>query len=634
MRKVLFTRLIFPCLGFLLFFFTPLASAETTLSVSLSANPTSGNVPLTNVSLTAVVSGTATGDIKYKFDCNNDGAYEGVYTTALNPFTASNICNYSYVGSYVARVTAERNGLTSSATQVLNVFPASVTGTLFVTLSSNPVSGVAPLYNVSLTANVSGSASGSISYAFDCTDNGIFERTFTSSQTTFDVPGACGFYLPGNYTARVRVSRGGLTAENTASIIVNAQTSVSSPSLSVFLTANPSSGSAPLNGVSLTASVVGTATGDVTYRFDCLNDGVYEVVSTSSLTAYTAVSACNYSSQGTYLARVRAERGGYAVENTTNIYVSTTYNNPPVANAGSYKDVFQKNSVVLDGSGYSPLGLPVTYYWSCSGGALSNPLIVNPTLYAPAVSSDTSYLCTLIVSDSRNISSMDSMIVNVKTSLYTYPPYTNQTFSVSKTVQNLSDGTAFLDTVSAAPNDVLTFSIEIVAGQNYVNNIILKDNLPSYLSYLGDLRIDNNLILGDISYLNIGSMYQGQRKVVTYKAMVKGNDSFSFGTTPVINTALVLSDNYSNSDSATVNVLKRGVLGATTVSTGISSNILKNILLPLGLAAILVFIFRNKIVFLEEIIDRRKERIQDYKTNKDLKKRIIEIKEKEGGILS
>lgn len=73
------------------------------------------------------------------------------------------------------------------------------------------------------------------------------------------------------------------------------------------LTANPWSGTAPLNGVDLTLTPSGTVTNN-TYRyyFDCTNDGSWELTidlgGASGYLGYTAVDLCNYTSGGSYIA--------------------------------------------------------------------------------------------------------------------------------------------------------------------------------------------------------------------------------------------------------------------------------------------------------------------------------------------
>lgn len=98
---------------------------------------------------------------------------------------------------------------------------------------------------------------------------------------------------------------------------------VSSAVINVNLSASPSSGCVPLNNVSLTAYVSGTISGDITYYFDCTSDGIWDRVYTSSNTSYTASNICNFSSVGTFSAKVKVTSGNVSAENTTSINVSS-----------------------------------------------------------------------------------------------------------------------------------------------------------------------------------------------------------------------------------------------------------------------------------------------------------------------
>jgi len=116
------------------------------LSVSLSANPINGNIPLNDVDLIANVGGTVTGDANYTFYC--DRADDGIDITpdwdakydnsSENPKTAIDICDYTLGGNYAAKVIVERNSLvaqdkiTISATDPLNHSPVAI-------ISCNPV---------------------------------------------------------------------------------------------------------------------------------------------------------------------------------------------------------------------------------------------------------------------------------------------------------------------------------------------------------------------------------------------------------------------------------------------------------------------------------------------------------------
>lgn len=94
-----------------------------------------------------------------------------------------------------------------------------------LTLSTNlivlPDSGSAPLNDVDLRGNVYGTATGSIVYKFDCTDNGTWEHT--SAPTTADpytIADLCDYATAGTYTAKLQVTREGLTAWDKVTISV------------------------------------------------------------------------------------------------------------------------------------------------------------------------------------------------------------------------------------------------------------------------------------------------------------------------------------------------------------------------------------------------------------------------------
>ena len=93
-----------------------------TFSVSLSASPSSGCTPLSNVSLTALVSGDAVGNITYFFDCTSDGIWEKIYTTSLTSYTASNLCYFSFPGDYFAKVRVERGDQLTENTALVRVY--------------------------------------------------------------------------------------------------------------------------------------------------------------------------------------------------------------------------------------------------------------------------------------------------------------------------------------------------------------------------------------------------------------------------------------------------------------------------------------------------------------------------------
>jgi|GEM_PF-2886217 len=101
-----------------------------TLSVSLSANPSLGYDSLNKVDLTAQIPGTATGPIDYTFYCNRSDSGTNITPdydykiddTTDDPFTVANLCDYPTVGTYTAKVIAEKGDLIAEDRATINVF--------------------------------------------------------------------------------------------------------------------------------------------------------------------------------------------------------------------------------------------------------------------------------------------------------------------------------------------------------------------------------------------------------------------------------------------------------------------------------------------------------------------------------
>jgi hypothetical protein len=93
--------------------------------------------------------------------------------------------------------------------------------------------------------------------------------------------------------------------------------------LSVSLSASPNSGTAPLNNVSLTATISGASAGTYRYFFDCTNDGTNEQdTGDVSSNPYTASNLCSYPSAGSYTARVTAWHNRGTATGTATVSVS------------------------------------------------------------------------------------------------------------------------------------------------------------------------------------------------------------------------------------------------------------------------------------------------------------------------
>jgi hypothetical protein len=76
---------------------------------------------LRNVDLTGNVWGTATGSIRYRFDCSSDGTWESDNTTYSDPYTKYDLCDYPSSGAYTARLRVDRSGVSRICTTSISV---------------------------------------------------------------------------------------------------------------------------------------------------------------------------------------------------------------------------------------------------------------------------------------------------------------------------------------------------------------------------------------------------------------------------------------------------------------------------------------------------------------------------------
>jgi uncharacterized repeat protein (TIGR01451 family) len=202
---------------------------------------------------------------------------------------------------------------------------------------------------------------------------------------------------------------------------------------------------------------------------------------------------------------------------------------------------------------------------------------------------------------------------------------------------NLSDGTALFRIGSADPGEVVSFSIKIKSGSESLKNVIVRDSLPAGFTYrAGSLTIDGVSSSKDITAgVNLGNIPANNVKTLVFKADVKSASNFNYGENTLINVVVVSSTNQANTDTAKVIVTRSSVLGAATgtatgIVTGLTNNILlDSVVIPLAVALLLVWLFRNKIVKFEEWFDSRKKEYLTYKSDKVLKSKIMKAKVKE-----
>jgi uncharacterized repeat protein (TIGR01451 family) len=125
--------------------------------------------------------------------------------------------------------------------------------------------------------------------------------------------------------------------------------------------------------------------------------------------------------------------------------------------------------------------------------------------------------------------------------------------SITKAVRNETGGGGFSDSVNANNSEQLMFQIQVQNTSNVtLNNILVRDNLPSGLSYSsGSTRVDGSSVSDGIvsGGINVGSLNQGNIRTITFEVTV--NSGFSNQT--LTNTAFARADQVNEkSDTATV----------------------------------------------------------------------------------
>ena len=251
--------------------------AEPTYFVSGYIRDGSGN-PIPGVVVSAGAGGSATTDAS------------GIYTI-------TNLVTSTYT------LTPSKSGYVFSPATCTVSVPPSATGqdfigsseTLSVSLSADPSGGTAPLNNVDLAAEVSGSAVGTINYTFYCnrSDSGTnitpdwdakFDGIFDNPKTAIDV---CDYSAADTYTAKVIAERGTKQAEDRVTIAVH---SGGDSTYSVTGHIHDGGGN-PILGVAVSAGAGGSAVTDASgaYTITDLITGTYVVTASKSGWTFTPV---------------------------------------------------------------------------------------------------------------------------------------------------------------------------------------------------------------------------------------------------------------------------------------------------------------------------------------------------------
>jgi len=248
----------------------------------------------------------------------------------------------------------------------------------------------------------------------------------------------------------------------------------------------------------------------------------------------------------------------------------------------------------------------------------------------------------------------------------------NPELSINKWAKNLSKGeTQWKSIIQAEPGDLLTFKIKIESvGNVIVKDLVVSDFLPNKVSYQGNMEIDGERVKGKniTKSFNIGDLSPGKSNTITFEAKIDSEDSFSYGNTTLVNTAMVSGSGVNIiNDRAIIKVIKEMVKavagGPAMVSAGIAQNdkIDKSseagysevghndyndevdksskgrynifnhpILLSLLITFIIMtLLFKSYIISFKKWLDKRKKRWAEQRVEKNLQRQIVQIKTEE-----
>ena len=567
-----------------------------------------------------------------------NGPYTYSWTGECTPNGSTCHGSFASSGTKTVNVTATSNGQSSqpmACTVVVNQPTQPQTPTVTCSASPNP-SNINQ--DVIFTATPSG---GSDPYTYTWTD--ACAGSGSTCKTSFATVG--------DKTLNVTVTSNGQTSPAAPCKVTVNQPNVNQL-LSATCSATPSS--IQVNqSANFVADVTG-ATGDVTYSW------------TGACTGTSSNCSATYSTAGAQAESLVVKSGGkqsdpatcqvsVVQQSSSNLFVSC-YGTPTTVNSNQ-SATFISN--VSGGSGN------VSYTWSgaCNGNSQSctNTLYSQGNQYATVTASSNgqtaSNSCSVYVNQNYNNCTYHSYERCVGNYLYWYDSCGNQedsvgscgtttgNLAVTKTVRDLTTNTSFASSTYASPSDMLMFMITLQANGNAnIQNVFIRDLFPANLIYKNQLVVActnnsgsynycNNNYSGDITTgINIGTVYTGQTVTITYQAQVAPAQNFSFGTTTLNNSVSTTSSNgYIPNASASVIVTRAAVLGASTVSTGLTNNIwLDSFIIPLMITLLGLWMWRSGMFFgVEKWLDDKKKIKRGFRAQKELDRKISQIRKVE-----
>ncbi len=323
--------------------------------------------------------------------------------------------------------------------------------------------------------------------------------------------------------------------------------------LTVSLEATPAIGTGALQDVDLTATIGGTATGLVSWKFDCEDDGIFESEVTTASSMHIEENLCDYPSPAegiqTHTARVVAQREGVQAQATATIAL----NAPPAPQPSpAPSPTPTPQPPPSGGPGGAPPPVPPAPPAPPVPPAPPTPP-APPGSPAPAPSDGGSSPGPTGVPLSQ-ISGGGGGGGGISPS--PAQPQKGK-FEITKTVRAIPQ-TAFAKRIFSNAGENLEFQIVVSSqGQVPVTNLVVREILPKNLLFKGNLRLNGQTLSQDITQqVTIESITPGQSATILFDAQVTGILSFPAGTTDIVNVVLAYNQDTALTDFATVSVTR------------------------------------------------------------------------------
>ncbi|MBI1971515.1 MAG: hypothetical protein HYS52_01535, partial [Candidatus Wildermuthbacteria bacterium] len=144
--------------------------------------------------------------------------------------------------------------------------------------------------------------------------------------------------------------------------------------------------------------------------------------------------------------------------------------------------------------------------------------------------------------------------------------------SIAALGRNVSKNqSVFNDPLFAVPGDNLEFEVFIASGgSQQISGVTLRATLSARILYKGDVRVGDSPSQGNPlrEGVAVGNLASGQTKVIRFNAQVAPASDFEIGTFALSPSFIAFNPDKAATDTVTVQVTKREVLGATRVPTG------------------------------------------------------------------